>query len=48
MITKKKVMISIDKELLKKVDVVRGLVRRSAYIEDMLRKACEADPKERR
>ena len=48
MITKKKVMISLDKEVLRKVDMVRGLVPRSAWIEDKLKKVCEADPKERR
>ena len=43
MITKKKVMISIDKKLLKKVDVVRGIVTRSAWIEDKLRRAVEEE-----
>jgi len=36
---KERITISIDKDLLKQIDELRGIASRSAYIESLLRKA---------
>lgn len=43
---KKRISITIDPDLLKKLDEARGRVPRSAYIEDLIREALKQEMEE--